>query len=687
MIQTLTKAHKVTPSDCTLYTDLPAETDIIGEVALSRMPGPLPRAPVLCNVTAQSGEGLIDAFCRFLGIQKGASAVKPMKEKMVPFATRNIGKVEGELSSAVRGVWGFLVMFGSQTSSDGILGVGAQTSILSGISGCLNWINAKERLKEASQGVIQDEYTKLESKVDIVKSGVKVASGGIMTFNQQAILVCSARGVESGLQASTMAGRIAGFSGLIGSTFSGAFLLLYTAWGSLSAKELYSFIDRYKGESYEESIEFFQKELEITPKTTYLDLEEKAKLEGVGARELLCKEGITSVRMYLKEAATFVGKDFNEEVEIEDSDVQAFLAAEGSIKMEEITKELSLWDPDWENLFTGSPPTNTEILGLYVACKKQKDIKEAEIKRSIGEEAFQMLEEHLEKAPQSVTKEEKASFLEEVKNGYWKEAKWQVLFLSVLSVAAVITAISVVGMFVVSPALALSVLTLNVFIAFVLLAIEGSLKVRSLGQEGSVFLADKIAANANVLLGVGCLIAVIVLSSATMGAAPVAIAIAIGAAWVVIAVVDLASLHWKEHKYKEKHLSEEELTARMLQLKNKVAAFSSSKDIEAQRKKVERSFVDTIRNSFIPEEEKDRLYERFYKVIEVKKIGLDEIQQFKEMLSNWKKQEQVIRDAVEETFKFFPSTTGEKQEEAEVIAEGVRDLMHSLLNPEQEATV
>jgi hypothetical protein len=686
MVSKVERSNEGQKSDKPIYIKLSSEKDLVGQVAMSRISGPLPKAHPLNNISTESGETLINAFYRFIGVKSGSTPIVPIREKPNFFSLKDVGELEGDVSWGFRGLWDLFQALGFQSAGSGVVQVAAETTLLSGVGGCLGWLAARERLQKASQGVVQDEYTKTEASADMVTSGAKAASGLVMGFHRQAALVCFARGIPPSIHSADSAGRIAGISGFMGTTLTGAFLGLYTAWGALSFKELSSFVNRYRGDSYEESIEFFREEFNITPKTTYADLQKQALDEKVDVVTLLRKEGVASIQLYLKEAAEFLGKK-QEDIEIKPIDVQAFLDTKGSIRMEDIMNQLSDWDPDWQSLFVEGFPTTLEVLGLYIACRKQKDLKEAEIKRCIGGEAFHLLDKHLLQEIEEVDPADKTLFLEKIQEGYWKEGKWQVLFLGTLAVSTTVLALAATSYFVVNPVLALSTAILNVGIAFVTISMDASVMVKDAMAEGEVKLVDKVVTNANLLLGVGCLIAIIILSSSTMGILPAAIAIGIATIWVVVSTINVVTLYLKEHRYKEMHMSQEELTNRMLALKNKISLEASSKVVETQREKVAYSFLNTIGNSFISDEKKDELYNRFYEVIKVERIDTKEVEEFIEILKVWKEQEQVIKDAIEDSFAFFPDKVEKEPSNIEKFASRIKDFMESMIHPKEEATI
>ncbi len=510
----------------------------------------------------QKTEGLalaVDAFYRAHGIQGAHQSMSVEKESDSWSILLN--EHLGVISD-----WSLFARFSSlDLSSQSIWNIAGETSAFGLFTGPFSIFAARSQRLEEQDNILPDETRQWQGFQKEFLAWLQTVSGGTYAVARNAPFV--------------------GYHGVgVSAASLGAKLMtpLFALIGILSAQ---SFWEAYS----------FKKELESRgDQSVQSFLEEKRQVD-------------LSSLLYLLDDTSALEKQAKKEVQNHLGKIESLVGVKATVTVDEFLAELDnnkIMDALKADFGAEDPKllelTPSALFGFYYACKKQQKIQEDAIVRAAGEGAL-----------------DKDITLDALKEAIWKNQfnRGLVCFLTIG------TALVMGGSFLI-PALALVIAIKTVSLIFICLDAKGLWD--SWQQDGVVTHFDEVASWGSLICSLvvtGAIIGLIVGVGATPPGA--LILASVGLCWVAVGIANIAAIHFKKQRYKERHLSIDDLKQR-IQVLDKNTLTGNKEQIE----KISLAFKHTMANSFLSSSDKYKLQKRIAVVKDLK--------EFEQVLDKWK---------------------------------------------------
>jgi hypothetical protein len=539
-------------------------------------------------------------------------------------------------------------MGGFSTSTPEVAGFfAAEASAMNLFAGCAVAAIAAEEIKKAKKGVsFRDEFGLAKARMNLWRGYFQSLAGLALFVQRPTAGYCTFENINSGVSATTTIGKSAFYSGVLGIGFS-AICLLALAVNQIEVLAKITRSARAVGagvfgmffsKSVDESLEFFRNELKEGGKETWVKLQKKYKNDVDAIGDALLQESHQAASYYIENVYKTVGGKNAQDLEkgggllLENfhfsEEVRAFIIEE----FKDCTRS------DWNAIKNLS---DKELLGLHIAHTRRKEVALIAVESAIGADALGKIQSCL--ANKDVSFEEKKGAIEVARSCLCQNAVFRIGLLLAGAVGFVVMVMSEVLGFVVCAPLLFANFILTAFVTGLLTVLNVQELRDEWNKEGSVSNTEMFIGYGTLLAGIGCLVGIIVFSSATLGTGPVILSMAAVIIWVVLSGVYVKHLHKKRKEYQENHCSIEDLIGRVKNLQADIKLNKEEK-IQASAKKIGKIVARKLEESIVSSKDKLGVVQGFFNRRSItNETDLDE---YIKILEEWKKKEEIVKKAI-----------------------------------------
>lgn len=462
-----------------------------------------------------------------------------------------------------------------------LLGLG---SLFSLITGGMLYARGATAYAEELQKPFQDETALHVGQMAMIRGVLQALGGLCVTISRLSLVFIHS--MEMDPSQITKGGKftVPGCSFLLSTTgntlFSCVFFftMISTAPQLLSSFSLSNRLGLglFSSEPREKVVERLQKELEIDPEKIRKELDEK----------LLSKEVDRVATRFLEKLSIFTNK--NKKTSKTEQMIEAFLK-------DTTWNNLPHFSGIYTSLNTMEDLTPKQRLGLYLTCENKRSFQENFIEQHLGKTILEKL-----KDPTSTIE------VQEMQSALWTQ---RLIHVGVFLIGAIGLCLSITDVTAKIHLFALPVMVsvvLASLLSTISFALDATGLIEALQQTGPVKLGEWIINYGNVALSILVLVGIVALSGASMGTAPVAIAVLAAVFWVASSVASVAVLHFQSRQYNEENISIEKAKQKLASLKARTHSIGVSKEYLATLKKINKA----IEKSCLSKKTKEQLQEK-----------------------------------------------------------------------------